>query len=116
MNIKMKNIISITEARSNIFDIAKKIQRQGNHYIFTENGKPKIAVMSADEYENLMEDLFLASDPKFAAEIKKSEEEFARGEYSTWEEVKANLDQRRNFVVADKSKKGYSAKNNKKHK
>ncbi|MFA6273480.1 MAG: hypothetical protein WC673_03265 [Candidatus Paceibacterota bacterium] len=32
MNIKMKNIISITEARSNIFDIAKKIQKQGNHY------------------------------------------------------------------------------------
>jgi len=113
MGIKMKNIMSITEARSNIFDIAKKAQKIGNHFVFTENGKPKLAVMSADEYENLMEDLFLASDPKFAAQIKKSEEEFARGEYSTWDEVKANLDRERSFVVADKSIKGYSAKNKK---
>lgn len=109
--------MSITEARSNIFDIAKKIQKQGNHYIFTENGKPKIAVMSADEYENLMEDLFLASDPKFAAQIKKSEEEIARGEYVTLQDFEKELGIVRpmnSFVVRDKAKKVYKAKKAKK--
>lgn len=112
----MKNIVSITEARSNIFDIAEKAQRHGNHYIFTEDGKPKLAVMSADEYESLMEDLFLASDPKFAAKMKKVDEEFARGKFVSWEDMKKELDIKHNgFVVADKPKKKYSTKNTKKH-
>lgn len=107
----MKNIISISEARKNIFDVAEKAQKYGNHYIFTENGKPKLAVMSADEYDSLMEDLFLATDPKFAAKMKKADEEFARGEYVLWEEVKNKLhSKRRDLVVADKSKKKYSVK------
>ncbi|MGB8815826.1 MAG: type II toxin-antitoxin system Phd/YefM family antitoxin [Minisyncoccia bacterium] len=111
----MKNIISITEARSSIFDIAEKIQKQGNHYIFTENGKAKMAVMSAEEYENLMEDLTLSADSKFRSRMKKADEEFARGEYYTWDEVKAGLDRRKSLFVADKAKKGYSVKKSKKN-
>ncbi len=111
----MKNIISITEARKSIFDIAEKIQKQGNHYIFTENGKAKMAVMSAEEYEDLMEDLELVSDPKFRAKIEKAHEDIAKGDYVTWDEVKAGLDRRKCLVVADKPKKGYSVKKIKKN-
>lgn len=52
MRIKTKNIISLTKARKNFFDIAKKAQKYGNHYMFTYGGKPKIVVMSADEYDS----------------------------------------------------------------
>lgn len=108
----MKNIISITEARSNIFDIAEKIQKPGNHYIFTENGKAKMAVMSAEEYDSLMEDLALAKDPKFAAKIKKIEEEIARGEYVTLQDFEKELGIVRptnSLVLRDKAKKPYNA-------
>ena len=87
----MKNILSITEARSTIFDIAVKAQKHGNHYLFTENGKPKLAIMSADEYESLMEDLFLLSDPTFAAKMKKADEEFARGEVISLKDLEKEL-------------------------
>ena len=113
----MKNIISITEARSNIFDIAKRIQKYGNHYMFTENGKPKIVAMSAEEYDSLMEDLFLASDPKFAARMKKVDEEFARGEYVSLQDLEKELGisrPSRNSVLRDKSKKSYKTKKRKK--
>lgn len=118
MTIKMKNIISISEARSNIFDIAEKIQKHGNHYLFTENGKAKMAVMSAEEYDSLMEDLSLAKDPKFLANIKKAEEEIARGEYVTLDELKKELgysdsDFQPAFIM-EKPKKPYAAKNKKK--
>jgi prevent-host-death family protein len=116
MSIKMKNIISITEARKEIFAIAEKVQKTGNHYIFTEDGKPKLAVMSADEYENLMEDLALSADPKFRARIEKAHEDIARGDYVIWSDVKAGLDRNKNLVVADKAKKGYSVKKTKKNK
>ncbi len=113
----MKNIISITEARKDIFTIAEKVQKVGNHYMFTEDGKPKLAVMSADEYENLMEDLALSADPKFQARMKQASEEFARGEFVPWEEIKKKLVQKHaGFVVADKGKKKYSIKKIKKGK
>ena len=117
MTIKIKNIISITEARSNIFDIADKIQKQGNHYIFTENGKAKMAVMSAEEYDSLMEDLALANDPKFAARIKKAEDEITRGEYVTLQELEKELGIGRpanSLVLRDKSKKTYKVDKRKK--
>ena len=113
----MKNIISITEARKDIFDIAEKVQKAGNHYIFTENGKAKLAVMSAEEYENLMEDLALASDPKFRARIKQSEEDFRTGNYVTLSQLEKELGFTRNnhaSLVMDKSKKVYRVGKNKK--
>ena len=113
----MKNIISITEARSNIFDIAEKAQKHGNHYIFTEGGKPKLAVMSADEYDSLMEDLFLANDPKFAESMKKADEAFARGDVISLEEWEKELGISRNerkLVVAEKPKRKYKINKRKK--
>jgi len=115
MTIKMKNIISITEARKEIFDIAEKAQKSGNHYMFTEGGKPKLAVMSADEYENLMEDLALENNPQFVARMKKAEEDFAKGEFVTWDEIKKKLARKHTgYVVADKPKKGYKVNKRKK--
>ena len=117
MAIKMKNIISITEARANIFDIAEKVQKVGNHYIFTEGGKPKLAVMSADEYDSLMEDLALASDPKWVAKMKSMDEDFAKGEFVPWEEVRKKLHvKHHDLVVAEKSKNKYSAQKKKNRK
>ena len=116
MTLKMKNIISITEARKEIFDIAEKVQKHGNHFLLTESGKPKMVVMSAEEYENLMEDLALMEDPKFLARIKKAEEQFAKGDYVLWQDVKKNLSIRNrplSLAVADKPKKKYSAKKKK---
>lgn len=117
MSIKMKNIISITEARSSIFDIAENVQKLGNHYLFTEGGKPKMVVMSADEYDNLMEDLALAADPKFQARIKESEDAIARGDFVTLEELEKELGivrPSRALVLRDKSKKTYKVNKKKK--
>lgn len=111
MSIKTKNIISITEARSNIFYIAEKVQEQGNHYIFTEKGKAKMAVMSAVEYDSLMEDLVLMADPNFMAKMEKLSTGYVEGEYVPWDEVKRKLDLKHNrLILADKSKKKYLVK------
>ena len=68
--------------------------------------------MSAEEYENLMEDLELAADPKFRARIKQAEEEFARGEFYTIDQIDEILKQRQagELVLADKGKRVYSTK------
>ncbi|MCX6714037.1 MAG: type II toxin-antitoxin system Phd/YefM family antitoxin [Candidatus Vogelbacteria bacterium] len=91
MNIKLKNIISITEARSNIFTIADKVQKNGQAYTFTENGRPKVVMMSAEKYEDLMEDLELMNDPKFMARMRNRDKVFARGEYVPLQELEKEL-------------------------
>jgi prevent-host-death family protein len=107
--MRAKTTISISEARKKIFDIAEEVQRPGVYYTFTEKGMPKVVLMSADEFNSLMENLEILSDPKVMTDIKKAEEEYKRGEYITWEEMKKELHQSRrpSLVLADKGKKKY---------
>jgi len=104
MSIKMKNIISITEARSNIFAIAEQVQKRGSHYAFTENGRPKAVMMSADEYENLMEDLELMNDPKFMARVRNTEKDFAKGGYVLLKDLERELGFSRSSIRPKKNK------------
>ncbi len=50
---KLKNIISTTEARRNIFKLTEDIQKPGNYYTFTEKGTAKAVLLSADEFESM---------------------------------------------------------------
>lgn len=110
----MKNIVSISEARSRIFEIAKDAQRPGRHYTFTENGRPKVVLMSAEEYDSLMEDLEILKSPEIMANIKKSQEEYKRGEYVTLQALEKELGYTRlkspELVLRDKSKKKYKVR------
>lgn len=113
MNIKMKNIISISEARSRIFEIAKDAQKPGRYYTFTENGKPKVVLMSAEEFDSLMEDLEILNSPKIMANIRKSQEEYKKGKYVTLQALEKKLGYVRlkspELVLRDESKKKYKA-------
>lgn len=51
----MKHTLSVSEARKNIFEISKKVQASSTHFLLTENGRPCMVILSADEYESLIE-------------------------------------------------------------
>lgn len=107
-----KNTLSISEARKRIFDIAEDVQKPGKFYTFTEKGNRKAVLMSADQFDSLMEDLELMSDPGFAKRMEEVEKEFGRGEYSSWDDVKKELgwDKFEPSMVMEKAKKAYHAK------
>ncbi len=56
----MNTTISISAARKIIFDIAENVQAPHQYYTLTENGSPKVVILSADEYESLIETLEIA--------------------------------------------------------
>lgn len=107
-----KTTLSISEARKNIFDIAEAVQKPGLHYTFTENGRPKAVLMSADEFDSLVETMEILNDPQALARIKKAEEEFTKGEYVSWEDAKKILGWQESSVglVRDRGNKHYQAK------
>ncbi len=97
-----KTTLPISEARKKLFEIAEKVQKPSTYYILTEKGRPKVAFMSAEEFESWQETLESIRDfPDLEKDIKKAEMEYKRGIYSTLEDVLS----KEGFVLADKSKK-----------
>jgi antitoxin YefM len=97
-----KTTLSISEARKRLFEMAKKVQKPSVHYVLTERGRPKVAFMSAEEFESWQETLETINDfPDLEKDIRKAEKEYKQGHYSTLEEVLL----KEGFVLASKSKK-----------
>lgn len=100
-----KTTLSITEARKRIFDIAEEVQRPSVYYTLTEKGRPKVVVMSAEEFESLIETLEVMREyPNLSKDAKKAEREYKLGNYITLEDILA----KEGYVVADKSAKKYA--------
>lgn len=99
-----KTTLSITEARKNIFDIAEAVQQPGVHYTFTDKGRPKVVLMSAEEFESWQETFEVMREfPDLAKDIKKAEEEYKKGEFITLEE----LLKEEGYILNDKGKIKY---------
>ncbi len=102
-----KNVLSLTNTRKRIFELVEEVQKPEVYYTLTENGKPKAVLMSAHQFDSLMEDLEILSDPGFAKRMESVEKEFERGEYVTLEELKKelNYEVKKEFVVMEKTKR-----------
>ena len=104
-----KKIISITEGRKKLFKIVEEVQKPDTYYTFTVDGKPRVVLMSKDEFDSVMETMEIMSDPEIMKDIKKAEEDFKKGKYSSWEEVKGKLgfEEKPALILKDKGKKKY---------
>ena len=80
--------LSMTEARKRFFELADDVQVPGVHYTLTEKGRPRVVMMSPEEYEGLVETLdILSEDPKILEKLTASEKEIKQGKYVTLEEL-----------------------------
>lgn len=86
-----KTTLPISQARSKIFDIAEEVQKPDSYFVLTEKGRPKVVILSAEEFDSMLETLDILSDPHALQDIKKAEEEYRRGEYVTLDEFRKQL-------------------------
>jgi len=99
-----KTTMPISEARKRIFEIAKEVQKPSNYYTLTEKGRPKVVLMSAEEFESWQETLEVMHEfPHLEKDIKEAEKEYKKGEYITLEE----LLEKEGFILSDKNKIKY---------
>ena len=89
--MKLRSTLSVTEARKQLFNILEDVSTPGVYYTLTEKGSPKAVILSAEEFDSLIETIEILQDKKLVADIKRAEETIKRGEYYTWEEVKKKL-------------------------
>ena|SRR3989338_3286675 len=114
--MKIPSTLTATEARKKLFEILEDVSTPGVYYTLTEKGVPKAVILSAEEFDSLIETIEILQDRTLMNKIKKAEAEIKRGEYYTWEEVKESLgfENRSELMFRDKSGKKYQTKIKKK--
>ncbi len=117
--MRTKTTISISEARKKIFDIAEKVQKPDNYYTFTENGRPKAVLMSAEKFDSWRETIEVMNDswretievmndfPNLKKDIDEARKDYKKGNYITLDELLA----KQGYVLADKAKTKYGVQN-----
>lgn len=97
-----KTTLSISEARKNIFKIAEKVQKPTVHYTLTEKGRPKVVVLSAEEFESWQETLETIKDfPDLEKDIKELEKDRKSGAYKKYTALEDIL-AKEGFLISDK--------------
>ena len=87
--------LSITEARSRIFDLTDQVARMSSYFTLTDNGRAKAVLMSADEFDSWMETLETMRDiPNLSRDLLEIEQDRKTGvykKYPTLDEAETNL-------------------------
>lgn len=87
----MIQTLPITKAREELTNLVDKAKKRLDEYVITVNGKPAAALISAAEYESWKETIDILSDPKLMKAIKEGEEDFKKGNFVTFEQLKKEL-------------------------
>lgn len=103
-----KTTLSISEARRRIFEIAEDVQKPNTHFTLTENGRPKVVIMSAEEFESWQETLEVMREfPDLQRDIEEAERDYKSGAYKNYPTLEDIL-AKEGFIVADKGKQKYA--------
>ncbi|MBI3332078.1 type II toxin-antitoxin system Phd/YefM family antitoxin [Candidatus Peregrinibacteria bacterium] len=87
----MTKTVTASEARNNFFAILQEVKTPGVSVMITHEGHPAGVLMSAEEFEGLMETLDIMSDPEEAAEILDALRHKDTEETVTLDELKKDL-------------------------
>lgn len=71
----MTNVISISEARSQLPSLIERVNKYLERFLITVNGKPKAAVLSLEELESLEETAEILAIPGARESIKQGMKE-----------------------------------------
>ena len=83
----MVHRIPMTEARSNLGQLAQRAHMNNEYFILEKDGIPMIGIMSADEMEDYLE----LQNPKVRAIIRECHAEYLAGESRPAAELLAEL-------------------------
>jgi len=81
----------LATARIEFSKIIAEVQDTNERVDITKNGERAAVILSADEFDSIIETLDILSDPETMADLKRSRAEYEAGDVYTLEEVKAEL-------------------------
>lgn len=85
--ISLKNILPVTTVKRDLMRLLTKLGKGESHLIITKDGTASGVLMSAEEYESLMETLEILADKNLLKDLKKSRREMDAGHFYTQKDV-----------------------------
>ncbi len=86
----MENTLTISQARSRLLDLPKKLGHDESVTV-TRRGKPVLAIIPWELYESLLETLEIMGDATFMEHLREGIKQADRGETIPWKKVKREL-------------------------
>lgn len=83
--------VPLAEARANLSRLVEEARRTHERVEVTKNGRRAAVILSADDYDSLMETLDILGDAEAMAAIRESEADVAAGRVYSLVEVEAEL-------------------------
>ena len=87
--------LPLADARNRLSELVADVERTHARITITKHGHPAAVLLSPEDLAALEETLEILSDPGAVAEIRESEAERARGEYTPGEEMGRLIAERR---------------------
>lgn len=84
--------ISLTELRPRLSELIDRAGDVFDRFVITRRGKAEAVLLSADDYEGLLETLDILSDQDLVRRLVQAEEEIARGETFRLEDVRREIE------------------------
>ena len=83
--------ITVTEAKNRLTEIIKKVETTTDGYAISRSGHTVAFLISAEEYESLIETLDVLRDKNLMKQIRQSEKEFAAGKGIPFSRIRRNV-------------------------
>ena len=76
-------------ARTHLGRLIKRVSEDGETFVVTKKGKPKVVMVAVDQYQDLLEILAEEHDKEFRQALKESAAQIKRGDVSSLEALRA---------------------------
>jgi len=87
--------VTVAEAKAHFEELSDEVFRSHHRVRVTRDGEEVVIIVAAAELESLEATIELLSDRAAMAQVEEAEQQIARGEFTTIEELRALMDQRR---------------------
>jgi len=84
--------ISLTELRPRISELLARAHDHFDRFVITRHGRAEAVLLSADEFEGLLETLEILSDSQLVLRLAEADEELAAGRGHSLDDVRRKLD------------------------
>ncbi len=85
--INIKNILPITTVKRDLMKLLKRAKTDGSTFLITKDGRAEAVLMSAEEYEGMLETMEILKDKKLLKQLLKAQDDIKHGRVYTHEEV-----------------------------
>jgi antitoxin YefM len=95
----MTDTLPLSYVKAHLSELTDRVEGEHDRVVVTRKGRPAAVLVSPDDLESLEETLAVLSDPELMRQIREGEAAVEAGDTVTIEELKADLQRRRDAAA-----------------